>query len=63
MADESMRAIQFPTTLKGDLLDQYYIFRKPEPFGIEMENVACSRLGNMLHLEIQKGKEAMNTSI
>ena len=24
-----------------------------------MKNVACSRLGTMLHLEIQKGKEAM----
>ena len=22
----------------------------------------CSRLGTMLHIEIQKGKEAMNTS-
>ena len=27
-----------------------------------MNNVACSRLGTMLHLEIQKGKEAMKTS-
>ena len=27
-----------------------------------MKNVACSRLGKMLHLEIQKGKEAMKTS-
>ena len=27
-----------------------------------MNNVACSRLGKMLHLEIQKGKEAMKTS-
>ena len=25
----------------------------------ELKNTACSRLGNMLHLEIQKGKEAM----
>ena len=25
-----------------------------------MNNVVCSRLGTMLHLEIQKGKEAMN---
>ena len=28
----------------------------------EMKNVACSRLGTMLHLEIQKGKEATKTS-
>ena len=27
-----------------------------------MKNVACSRLGTMLHLEIQKVKEAMNKS-
>ena len=27
-----------------------------------MKNVACSRLGAMLHLEIQKGKEAMKRS-
>ena len=27
-----------------------------------MKNVACSRLGTMLHLEIQKGKEAIKTS-
>ena len=27
-----------------------------------MNNVACSRLGKMLHLEIQRGKESMKTS-
>ena len=27
-----------------------------------MKNVDCYRLGNMLHLDIQKGKEAMKTS-
>ena len=27
-----------------------------------MKNVACSRLGKMLHLDIQKGKEAMKKS-
>ena len=27
-----------------------------------MKNVACSRLGTMLNLEIKEGKEAMNTS-
>ena len=26
-----------------------------------MNNVACYELGNMLHLEIQKGKDAMKT--
>ena len=28
-----------------------------------MKNVACSRLGKMLHLDIQKLKEAMKTLI
>ena len=27
-----------------------------------MKNLACSRLGTMLHIEIQKGKEAMKKS-
>ena len=60
--DESMSAIRFRTTPKGDLLHCSYIFRQPEPLGTEMKNVACSRLGTMLHLDIQKGKEAMNKS-
>ena len=57
-----MSAIQFFTTPKGDLPHYYYIFRKTEPLGIEMKNVVCSRLGTMLHLDIQNGKEAMKTS-
>ena len=32
-AYESMIAIQFCTTPKGDLSHYYYIFRKPEPLG------------------------------
>ena len=58
-ADESMSAIRFRTTPKGDLPHYSYIFRKPDSLGTEMKNVACSRWGTMLHLEIQKGKEAM----
>ena len=27
----------------------------------EINNMVCSRLGTMLHLDIQKGKEAMKT--
>ena len=61
-ADESMSAIRFRTTPKVDLPHNSYIFRKPEPLGTEMKNVACSRLGKMLHLDIQKGKDAMKTS-
>ena len=58
-ADESMRAIRFRTTPKQDLPHYSYIFRKPETLGTEMNNVACSRLGTMLHLKIQKGKGDM----
>ena len=57
-----MSAIRFCTTPKGYLPHYSYIFRNLEPLGTEMENVACSRLGMMLHLEIQKGKEAMKKS-
>ena len=60
--DESMSAIRFHTTLKGDLMHYSYIFSKPEPLVPEMKNVANSRLGTMLHLEIQQGKEAMKKS-
>ena len=61
-ADESMSAVRLRTTPKGDLPHYSYIFRKPETLGTDMKNVACSRLGMMLQLEIQKGKEAMKTS-
>ena len=59
MADESMSAIRFCTTPKG----LSYNFRKLESLGTEVKNVACSRLGNMSHLEILKGGEAMKTLI
>ena len=52
MVDESMRAIKFCTTPKGDLPHYSYIFRKPETLGAEMNNMACSRLGMMLHPRI-----------
>ena len=51
------------TTHKGDLPHYSYIFRKPEPLGTWINNVVCSRLGNMLHQDIKKGKEAMKASI
>ena len=60
--DESMSAIQLHTTHKGDLLQYSYIFRKPDPLGIDMKNVACSIFWAVLHLEIQKGEKAMKTS-
>ena len=57
-----MSAIRFRTTLKGDLPHHPYILGKPEPLGTEMKNLAFSGLGSMLHLDTQKGKEAMKTS-
>ena len=58
---ELMSSILFCTTPKGCLLQHSHIFRKPELLGTEMKNLARSRLGNMLHLETQKGKEATKT--
>ena len=57
-----MRSIRFHTTPKGDLPRYSFIFRNPEPLGTDMKRVECSRLGTMLHLDIQKGMEAMKKS-
>ena len=62
MIDESMCSMQLFTTPKGKLHHYSFIIRNPEPLGAEINNVACLRLGIMLHLEIQKGKETMETS-
>ena len=57
-----MGTIRFQTTPKGDIPPYYYILSIPGPFGMELNNVACYRLGDMLYLEIQRGKEEMKTS-
>ena len=57
-ANESMGAIQFCTNPKGNLPHYYYILRYIETLGTDIRNVDCYRLGSMLHLEIQKRKEA-----
>ena len=57
-----MNSIRLRTTPKGDLPHYYYIFRKPDKLDTEMNNMECSSLGTILHLETQKGKEAMKTS-
>ena len=56
MAYYSMSTIQFCTNPRGDLPHYSYVFRKPEPLGTDIKNVACSRLGTMLYLDIQKGE-------
>ena len=58
-ADESMRAIRFRNTPQGDLPHYSFIFSKPDQLGTDMKNVEGLKLGTMLHLETQKGKEAM----
>ena len=54
-----MSPMKFHTASKGYLPHYSYIFRKLDPLGTKMKTMACSRLGTMLHLEIQNGKEAM----
>ena len=54
-----MSAFRPRTTKKADLPHISSIVRKPEPLGTEFKCCACSKRGIMLHLEIQKGREAM----
>ena len=61
MEDESLSAIHFCTTPKGDLPHYSYIFRNMEPLGKYIKKIYCSRLGNVLYLDIQKGKKALKT--
>ena len=56
---ESMSAIRFRTTAKGNLLHLSYIFRKPEPLGTEFKTVACYVTRDLLFTEVQRGKEGM----
>ena len=58
--DESMSAIRFWTTEKGNLPHLSYIFRKPEPLGTDFNTVACSVTGALLCIEFHRGKEGMN---
>ena len=56
-----MSAIRFQTTPKGGITHDYYISRKPEPLRTELKNVEFYRSGDMLYLDIRKGKEENNT--
>ena len=57
-----MSAVGFCTTSNGYLPHYSYIFRKPDTLGTYINNVACSMLRTMIHLDVQKGKEAMKSS-
>ena len=56
---ESIIAIHFHTPPEGDLSHYSYIFMNTDPMGLDINNLACSRVDHMLQLDIQKGKEAM----
>ena len=62
VGDESMSAIRFRTTAKGNLPHLSYIFRKTEPLGTEFKTVACSVTGALLFIKVQRGKEGMKDS-
>ena len=52
--DESMSAIRFCTTSKGNLPHFSYILNNPEPIGTEFKTVACSITGDLIFLETQQ---------
>ena len=62
VGDESMSAIRFWKTAKGNLPHLFYILRNPEPLGIEFKTVVYYVTGALLFIEVQKGKEGMNHS-
>ena len=62
VGDESMSAIRFRTTAKGNLPHLSYIFRNPEPLSTKFKTVAYSVTGALLFIEVQGGKEGMKDS-
>ena len=59
VGDESMNAIRFCTTSKGDLPHLSYIFRKPEPLGVEFKTVSCSVTVAPILLDIHREEKGM----
>ena len=53
---ESISAISFRTTAKGNLPHLSYIFCKPEPLGTEFKTFTCSIIGALLFIEAQRGR-------
>ena len=62
VGDESMIAIRFWTTAKGNLPHLSYIFRKTEPLVTKFKTVACYVTGGLIFIEVHIGKEGMNHS-
>ena len=57
-----MSAIIFRMTAKGNLPHLSYIFRKPEPMGVEFKTVAWSVTSSLLFIEVRRVKEGVNNS-
>ena len=60
VGDESMSAIRFRTTAKGNLPHLSYIFCKTYPLGTEFKKIACYVTGVLLFIEVKRGKEGVN---
>ena len=63
VGDDSMSAIIFWTTEKGNLPHLSYIFRKLEPLGTELKIVAYYVTGALILIEVHIGKEGMKNFI
>ena len=59
--DESMSAFIPRTTKTGGLPNLSFIARKPEPLGTELKVVADGLTGKFIWMEIQEGKERMQS--
>ena len=55
VGDESMSAIRFRTTEKGNLPHLSYIFCKAEQLGTELKTFECSVTGALVFIESQRG--------
>ena len=62
VGDESMSAISFWTTEKGNLPHLSYNLCKSDPLGTEFKTLACSVTGAFLFIEVQRWKEGMKHS-
>ena len=51
---DSVSAIRFWMTAKGDLPHLYYIFLKPKPLGRELNTVVCSVTGYLIFIEYRE---------
>ena len=54
---DSISAIIFWTTVKGNLPHLSYIFCKPEPLGTKFKTVSCSVTGSFLFVEVHRERK------